>query len=44
MKLFFKCQLDEEVGENAKENVGENVNENVVRPKRNAAIAGEIRR
>ena len=45
---YFECQLDENVGENVNKNVGENVNENlcynVVRPKRNAAIAGEIRR
>ena len=45
---YFECQLDENVGENVNKNVGENVNENlcynVVRPKRNAAIAGERRR
>ena len=44
----FECNLDENVGENPNENVGENVKENVcdnvVRPKRNAAIAAEIRR
>ena len=37
---YFKCQLDENVGENANENVCDNV----PRPKRNAAIAGEVRR
>ena len=37
---YFECQLNEDVGEN----VNENVCENVVRAKRNAAIAGEIRR
>ena len=37
---YFECQLDENVGEN----VNENLCYNVVRPKRNAAIAGEIRR
>ena len=45
---YFKCQLDENVGENSNDNVCENMNENmcdnVVRPKRNVAIAGEIRR
>ena len=43
---YFKCQLDENVGENSNDNVCENMNENmcdnVVRPKRNVAIAGEI--
>ena len=41
-------QLDETIVENGNENVAingnENVDENVVRPKRNAAIDGEIRR
>ena len=37
---YFECQLNEDVGENANKNVCDNV----VRTKRNAAIAGEIRR
>ena len=37
---YFECQLNEDVGENANENVCDNV----VQTKRNAAIAGEIRR
>ena len=45
---YFECQLDKNVGENVNKNVAENMNENVydnvVRPKRNPAIAGEIRR
>ena len=37
---YLECQLNEDVGEN----VIENVCNNMVRTKRNAAIAGEIRR
>ena len=37
---YFECQLNEDVAENANENVCDNV----VRTKRNATIAGEIRR
>ena len=37
---YFECQLNEDVGEN----VDENVCDNEVQTKRNAAIAGEIRR
>ena len=37
---YFECQLNEDVGEN----VNKNVCNNMVRTKRNAAIAGEIRR